>query len=280
LLARAAAYAKHRSQYSTLFDYRTMMPLIAGPPFVRALQELAAATKHGPAAESGLTPADTARRIHDGECAMAIGWLANTHDWPAATVPGRPQAIGVIPLPGSRDVYNFRSESWEQRGLEESPYVPLVGISGRLGSLTQECRQTATSARLLLWVSGPEMSPSISASSPATGPFRQAHVAHINQWTGARSSAETAREYAEAIQKSLDEPNCLIGLRIPGRVQYLQSLAESVRATITGQLSAEAALANAAKKWQGITESLGLDKQRAAYTRSIGMRPPAAPASK
>ena len=36
LLARSAAYARHRSQYSTLFDYRTMQPLIGGPPFVRS----------------------------------------------------------------------------------------------------------------------------------------------------------------------------------------------------------------------------------------------------
>jgi multiple sugar transport system substrate-binding protein len=239
LLARAAAYAKHRSQYSALFDYRTMKPLIAGPPFIRALEELAAASRCGPATENTLTPADTVRRIHDGECAMAIGWLANTHEEPVATASGMPQAIGAIPLPGSRDVYNFRSERWEQRGPEESPFVPLVGISGRL-------------------------------------PFRQKHVAQINHWTGSRSSGDTLKEYAEAIQKSLDEPNCLIGLRIPGRLQYLQSLAEAVRATISGQASAEVALDEAAKKWQEITASLGMEKQRAAYTRSIGMRPPAA----
>ena len=33
LLARAAAYASHPSQFSTLFDYTTMEPLITGPPF-------------------------------------------------------------------------------------------------------------------------------------------------------------------------------------------------------------------------------------------------------
>ena len=34
LLARAAAYAKHRDYYTTLFDRDTMAPRIAGPPFV------------------------------------------------------------------------------------------------------------------------------------------------------------------------------------------------------------------------------------------------------
>ena len=45
LLARAAAYAKERDNYTTLFDEKTLEPAIAGPPFVRALEELVAATK-------------------------------------------------------------------------------------------------------------------------------------------------------------------------------------------------------------------------------------------
>ena len=39
LLARAAPYARHRDRFDTLFDQRTMEPMIAGPPFVRALEE-------------------------------------------------------------------------------------------------------------------------------------------------------------------------------------------------------------------------------------------------
>ena len=49
LLARAAAYAKERDNYTTLFDEKTLEPAIAGPPFVRALEELVAAAKLGPA---------------------------------------------------------------------------------------------------------------------------------------------------------------------------------------------------------------------------------------
>ena len=42
LLARAAAYAKHRDYYSTLFDKDSLEPRIATEPFVRALTELVA----------------------------------------------------------------------------------------------------------------------------------------------------------------------------------------------------------------------------------------------
>src|SRR5262245_27197805 len=41
LMARAAPYARQRSQFSTLFDYGDLRPLIDGAPFVRALVEMA-----------------------------------------------------------------------------------------------------------------------------------------------------------------------------------------------------------------------------------------------
>ena len=48
LLARAATYARHRDFYSTLFDMETMEPLVAGPPFVRTLDELVAVNRIAP----------------------------------------------------------------------------------------------------------------------------------------------------------------------------------------------------------------------------------------
>ena len=55
LLARAATYASYRSNFSVLFNIATMEPLIDGPPFVRALEELVAAAGPGrrAAAEAG-----------------------------------------------------------------------------------------------------------------------------------------------------------------------------------------------------------------------------------
>jgi multiple sugar transport system substrate-binding protein len=78
LLARAAPYAKHRGNYSTLFNIQTMEPLVDGPPFVRALEELAAAAQAaGPlAAEVMLAcdPAAVREAFWRGECGLAITW--------------------------------------------------------------------------------------------------------------------------------------------------------------------------------------------------------------
>ncbi len=80
LLTRAAAYARHRSQFSTLFDARTMEPLIAGPPFVKALSELVAAAKLGPSNATSMGPAEARREFTAGRCAMALSWPTRVHN--------------------------------------------------------------------------------------------------------------------------------------------------------------------------------------------------------
>ena len=74
LLARAAPYAKHRDNYSTLFDIETMAPLVAGPPMVQALEELAAAAKLGPTDPFQYDPTAARAAFWRGECGMALTW--------------------------------------------------------------------------------------------------------------------------------------------------------------------------------------------------------------
>src|SRR5690606_16824586 len=78
LLARGAAYARHRSAYSALFDIDTMAPLIAEPPFVRALEELAATAQASGAPR--FTPAEAREALARGNCAMAITWPTAADD--------------------------------------------------------------------------------------------------------------------------------------------------------------------------------------------------------
>ena len=122
LLARAAAYAKHRDYFSVLFDRETMKPLIAGPPFVKALTELAAASKSSHADFNKLTPPDTINLLLSGNAAMAIGWPK------AAAQPSNDQAAKMLgaaaaafaELPGAWAAYNPGHQAWEDRGAMNS----------------------------------------------------------------------------------------------------------------------------------------------------------------
>ena len=126
LLARAAPYAKSQSNYSALFDMRTMEPLISGPPLVRALEELAAAAKLGPAEQLSTTRLRPGPRSGGGNAAwhcLALGREAGRQENDASADAGRdgPPAdaekavdaatqgdaekhveVGFVELPGSR----------------------------------------------------------------------------------------------------------------------------------------------------------------------------------
>jgi hypothetical protein len=50
-------------------------------------------------------------------------------------------------------------------------------------------------------------------------------------------------------------------------------LDEAVHRAIRGDATAEACLRDAAAEWQQITAEIGLEQQKAAYWRSLGMEP-------
>ncbi len=93
LLSRAAAYAKHRDNFSTLFNIDTMEPLIAGPPFVRALEELLAASRRQEARREcgsvSIRPGHAMLFSPDSRQWLSPGPL------PARRRPGGRRAIGI-----------------------------------------------------------------------------------------------------------------------------------------------------------------------------------------
>jgi len=271
LLARAASYARHRSQYSTLFDYRTMEPLIAGPPFVRALEELSAAAKH--ASSEPLTLTETRRRFLAGQCAMAISWPSRADDASPETAGPRENWIGVAELPGSPDVYNFRTSQWERRAEDEDPHVTLLAVSGRLGSITAECRQTQPALGLLFLLTSRELGAQVSSTSQHTTLFRESQLGQVSLWTDRAFDGEAARQYGAALQASQSRTAWIASLSIPGRALYLAALDDAVRTVVAGQATSEDALQAAAQRWREVTDTLGQERQQRAYTRSLGLEP-------
>lgn len=276
LLARAASYARSPSRYSALFDIETMRPLIAQPPFVRALEELRATLE--PLDLPPVDPAGALQLLLDGHAAMALTWATATdligqHGdiAPAATTLSTPPTIGVAALPGSRDFYSVGSRSWETRIEGSRPQVPAIGLTGRIGSVTRSTRNAPTAMRLLAWLSGPELSAQVSPASRATTLFRRAHLAAPGVWAPAATGTALAHDYANLVAKILDHEIWLGGLRIPAADQYVAALDDAVRKALAGDQAPAAALAEAADQWQGITQRLGLAAQKKAYAASLGL---------
>lgn len=287
LLARAAAYAKHRDSYSTFFNIDTMQPLIDGPAFVRALGELSAAARLQPAER--LDPAGIRREFLAGHAAMALTWPTGADrkvEQPTET------PVAFVELPGSDKVYSVATKRWEQRGRDEEPRVSLIGFSGRLGAVSATSSYPDEALQLLGWLSA-AWGQRVSAASPDTTIYRHSQMASPDAWVDAGIESPAARSYAESVEQSLSRPENLLILRIPAADEYLQALDEAVAAVLAGdstandsadkaapevqakhdQERAATALAAVAKRWNEITDRLGREAQRTAYRRSLGLEP-------
>jgi multiple sugar transport system substrate-binding protein len=273
LLARAAPYAKHRDNYSTLFNIKTMEPLLTGPPMVRALEELVAAAKHGPTDALQSDPAAVRTAFWQGKCGMAISWPSAAErrtGEKSATAETSQIPVGFFELPGSDKVFNINNQKWETRTEDENTRVPFLSLTGRAGMVGQDSAQKEAAFQLLLWLSGQENSPQICPASSATTLYRRSQMKQPMFWVEKTVSPAAAVKYAELTAETLRSEQYL-AFRIPGREDYLAALDEAVQSAAGGDLSPADALSKAAERWQDITEKFGVDAQRKAYLHSLGL---------
>jgi multiple sugar transport system substrate-binding protein len=236
-LAWAAPYAEHRSRVSTLLDSDTLRPRLAEPPFVRALESLAAAAGAGP----------------------------NAVTWPQREAP---IATGLTPraIPGAAEVFNPIGESWEPVPLSEQK-ATLVASRGRLVGVTSSSRNAATAFRYAAWLVGPENSQLVSTASDNVANCRGSFARSPDAWRAA-DDRDLGRRFAEAQAAALRSPRFLLAPRLPGASEYLKALGAQVRQALAGRPPAEV-LQEAADEWEAIHEARGRDEQKAAYARSI-----------
>lgn len=269
LLARAAAYARHRDHFSTLFNIETMEPLIAGPAFVRAMEELVADVKPLGTRSLELDPAAVRREFFAGHAPLAISWPTHAESDVAADN----VKVGFVELPGSPQAYNVANRVWETRPAQESSRVPLVGISGRVGSIARASNHAEQALALLCWLSGREWSNSVSPASPSTTLFRKSQLRTAQAWIERGLGSAAAEQYSTSVRDALSHDVSLRALGIPGQEKYLAALDAAVSAIVRGERSPGDALADAAARWREITTELGVDAQRKAYRNSIGLQP-------
>ena len=270
LLARAAAYARHRDYFSILFDRETMDPLIAGPPWVRALTELVAIAKSGSTDAMSITPADSLRLVLSGKAIMGIGWPSAAFETAEKSISNHPMAsVAIAELPGASVAYNPRHESWEPRRSDENFSIPLLGFTGRVGSVVRGAESPQAAFQLLTWLASKRWSSEVLPASEATSMFRQSQVADPSPWTGSEVSPGAATQYIQLLSTALRQREAVYAPRLPGEAEYMAALDDAVHAAVGGKQSPQQALDAAAEKWKSITSRLGTQQQLEAYRRSL-----------
>jgi len=264
-LARAAAYARHPNQYSTLFDFASMEPLINTAPYVRALRELQEAHSAMNPYSILMAPHHVAESVFTGEAVMGIAWPS-----PSDITTPQNAAIGFARLPGSEQVFRNSENRWETKP-EEQRHVPLLALDGRLGAISRSAGNLEAAANLLLWLTSKDQSARISTHGYHTTLFRESQRQDPAPWVPAELTA-AAQQYANVVEEEQDSSQWLMMPRIPGQDRYLKILDDAVRTTVLGnQQDPQQNLDHVAVVWNGITKELGVENQKKAYARDLGI---------
>ncbi len=269
LLARAVSYASRRQGDALLFDADSFRPLIAGPPFVRALKEMADELR-GQRLEDSLN-ADFAGAVE----AVATGQAAITLGWPGVARPGvdgnaqfrnAQFHVNYAELPRAINIYNATRNQWGTN-RSESP-ITLLGATGRLASVTAASRNATSAFKLLEWLCCGKTATQLSSRSRQTLWHRGSQLSVAERWLTVPQQKN--RAIAQLTAKALRREACFLVPRIPGIDQYLASLSGAVRRAVQGE-DAAVALQQAAQRWSEITERYGPESQLGAYRQHLGL---------
>ncbi|MFK7769269.1 MAG: hypothetical protein AB8B55_18755 [Mariniblastus sp.] len=268
LLVHVASSIRNRGKLSTVFDRRTMEPLITGKPFVEALERIKnTATERS----LELDPKKTFELANSGASSLAIAWpalgfLSDSESGEGAT----DNVLMVRSVPGSTRWYDHKADIWHVRSKDDDVHVDLIGHAGLVASVVAGSANDQAAWRFLQWWPSPQISLLTLTESPTVGPFRASQLGDMSRWTGDTLSVDVADEYADVIAANHERSLNLMFPRVLAQHEYLDALDQTVRDFVAGTGTAEAALKNLVSQWEAITDRIGRKEQAVQLRKESG----------
>ena len=260
----ATAYAKHPDSPAFLFEPETMKPMVNNPAWVRAIQDVLDRRDCQPPDQINADPGVTGfSQFLAGTGSMVSWWgdvgsNANTSD--ESLVQGN---VGFDILPGSDDVYNWKTGKWET--LSSGPnYAPNMAYIG-WGLYCMKTVDMDTTKRKAAWsacahIGGKDLSLWMSMYPSGFQPYRNSHF-NIDEWVGAGYTNAFASDYLASEADSYNHPNAAIEPRIPGIFQYYSIAEDELSKIYAGEYDAQTGADNIAAAWDKITDQIGRENQ-------------------
>jgi multiple sugar transport system substrate-binding protein len=264
-MARAASLGQHPDHYSFFFDYETMTPRIASPPFVEALEGLIALKAAGPPGMDAFD-ADAARAsFRSGKVAMLIDRAERAATW------SHRKPLGVAPLPGSERVFEPGLKTWLRATGRNAPsLLPRGGgwLVGIRADLTGSKRDAAMD--LASYLANPETSNR--TRGDAAFPMLPFRIGQMSLGLPDPTAAPDvdSRLWSDAVSRTLLADRVVPSLRIPDAHGYLDDLAKGRAAALAGDRPQQA-LEQVAAAWAARTKARGPKRQAWHYRRSLNL---------
>ena len=262
---RAAAYAKHPENKGFYFNPTTMKPNINNDAFVKALEDYISVMKYAPNQIYKFSPGDVRKSFISGEVAMAIDWANMGTMSTNSEISVVKDKVGFAQLPGNDEVYNYKINSWDKQ------YNRPSSISGNWTLMVnKKSKNKKLAFEFASYMTSKEMTHKLTTQGwTGVNPSRYSHFVDPSSWTKMGFSIESAKEYLDVINKSLENSNVMVDIRIPGASRYYSAINKYIDLAIKGELKPKEALDKAAKQWENITDELDREKQLSLYNNSI-----------
>ena len=273
--SRATAYAKHPDDDGYFIDTGTGEARINNPGFVRALEEWVEENqKWAPPGGTNYTYGDSAN-------AAVGGRAVSTYSWDAVTQSANPETSiikglqGYNILPGSNEVYNSQSGEWET--FDEPSHAPFHAFGGWViavsASVANDESKIGPVWDMVTQLTKPESGLWFVTNQTGASPYRFSQMEAIDEFANGPLDLgeDVAIDYLTAARETLDHPNAVTDLAFPGWVQYRDALELAVAKAMAEEMSAQAALDEAAAAFNEISDRMGgLKSQADIYLRTLG----------
>ena len=178
--------------------------------------------------------------------------------------------VGCSILPGSPDVYNWETKAWDTLPeINFAPYLAFLGWGLYVTKAGEERGVSEAAWDLVSHLTGKDISLWMMLYPSGMNPYRQSHF-NAADWTIAGYPEAFAQQYLSSIQDSYNHANRIVDLRIPGQGEYWIAAEDAWTRAVAGEIEPQAALDDAAAKWNEITDRLDRTNQQTLYQASLG----------
>ncbi|KAA0218659.1 MAG: extracellular solute-binding protein [Lautropia sp.] len=266
-ISRVAAYAKNpKVKGGFFFDLKTMEPQVNNPGWVKALEMFIDAQKAFPPGGNNFGLGDEIFSFGGGQTLMSYSW---DDAFIQAMEPGNPirNKVFAAPLPGSKEVWNRVTKSWDKF---ETPNAPPYITWGWTSAVAKASKNQDMAFDFLCFFSN-EANAYLDLQIGRFGvnPYRKAHFDPTFWQQKLGWDAKVAESYVQTLSAMDKSSNRVFDLRVPGVSQFMSTLAAGVAEAMAGQKEPKAALDEVAAKWKEIVSKIGVEKVRAAYANVV-----------
>jgi multiple sugar transport system substrate-binding protein len=270
LMTRSSGYAKVPGDPYFFFD-EEMNPLVNTPGWVRGLQDWIDISPFGAPDMINFDVANVRAVFPAGQTVFGLDW----GDVGPITVDPNSSVIqglaGFGPHPGGDQYWDRATGEWvtPESGVNRAPFI---AYGGWVISIAADSDVADAAWDYVSFLANKENA-GVLAVTGGTGvnPLRTSQFENLDLWTGAGFDEESALDYLDAINQSINDPNAVVDLRIPGAFEYFGALDVGIAQALAGELSAQEALDQVATEWNAITDRLGRENQLMLYQQSLGI---------